>query len=132
MSPRCVCVERVDIKVNRQHPRMTAAGSRSMECIDCGFLLACLVQQCIDLCWTASVTLCVCVPCVYTHTHTTSGVCVCVCYCDGNCLVCDFVVRASAHVRSFAHFSDCLCASRLCAAAFSSVVCVGVMSSSVS
>jgi len=79
MSPRCVCMERVDIKVNRQHPRMTAGGSRSMECIDCGFLLACLVQQCIDLCWTASVTLCVCVPCVYTHTHTTSGVCVCVC-----------------------------------------------------
>ena len=79
MSPRCVCVERVDIKVNRQHPRMTAGGSRSMECIDCGFLLACLVQQCIDLCWTASVTLCVCVPCVYTHTHTHDEWCVCVC-----------------------------------------------------
>ena len=126
MSPQCVCVERVDIKINRQHPRMTAGGSRSMECIDCGFLLACLVQQCIDLCWTASVTLCVCVPCVYTHTHTWRVVCVCVCYCDGNCLVCDFVVRASVRARaelcSFQRLS--VCVASLCCCVFFSSLCL--------
>ena len=70
-------------------------------------------------------SVCVCALCLYTHTHTHDEWCVCVCYCDGNCLVCDFVVRASARARaelcSFQRLS--VCVASLCCCVFFSSLC---------